>query len=250
MVQPGWIAGRAPTGRNAHDRARLHTPPVMKRRGPGVGRSGEQSRHSGLGEGAELTLARRSVIGAGFALPRDAGRRRRAESRIAKHRDGARRGTYPTRQSGQGTPVFRPAPPRAAGREGVTPTAKKRGDGLERRPPVGTRWPPASARRIGKSRCGSPLGMCPTGRTPQRPAFPGRRSHPDRWSSRRDCVFTATGPPGFHHRLSIRRTKRRAGGEARRAAIRESGRPRQSGCRVRIFRRRPFHGDTPRPDPE
>ncbi len=29
----------------------------------------------------------------------------------------------------------------------------------------GTRWPPASARRIGKRRRGSPLGTCPTGRT-------------------------------------------------------------------------------------
>ena len=40
-----------------------------------AGRSGEQPRHSGLGEGGELTLAWRSVIDAGFALPRDAGRR-------------------------------------------------------------------------------------------------------------------------------------------------------------------------------
>ena len=58
-----------------------------------------------------------------------------------------------------------PAPRSGAGREGVPPTAKKRGDGLERRPPVGTRWPLASARRIGKWRRGSPLGTCPTGRT-------------------------------------------------------------------------------------
>ena len=39
---------------------------------------------------------------------------------------------------GQGTPVFRPAPPRVAGRGRVLPTETKRGDGLERRPPVGT----------------------------------------------------------------------------------------------------------------
>ena len=81
-------------------------------------------------------------------------------------------------RAGQGTPAsspgggFTPAPPRAAGREGVTPTAKKREDGLERRPPVGTRWPPASARRIGKRRCGSPLGTCPSGRRGRRSAFP------------------------------------------------------------------------------
>ena len=37
-------------------------------------RSGERSRHPVLGEGAALTLAWRNVIGAGFALPRDAGR--------------------------------------------------------------------------------------------------------------------------------------------------------------------------------
>ena len=67
--------GTSPTGRNPHDRVRLHSPPVMKRRGPRVGRSGEQSRQSGLGEGGELTSAWCSVIGAGFALPRDAGRR-------------------------------------------------------------------------------------------------------------------------------------------------------------------------------
>ena len=51
--------------------------------------------------------------------------------------------------------------PRAAGRDGVTPTAEKRGDGLERRPPVGTRWPEASARRVAR---------CPGGATPH-PAF-------------------------------------------------------------------------------
>ena len=36
----------------------------------------------------------------------------------------------------------------------------------------GTRWPPASARRIGKWRCGSPPGTYPTGRTSQMSAFP------------------------------------------------------------------------------
>ena len=44
-----------------------------------------------------------------------------ARRRTSQFRDGARLGTYPTRQSGQGTPVFTPAPPRAAGREGVLP---------------------------------------------------------------------------------------------------------------------------------
>ena len=38
-------------------------------------RSGERSRHPVLGEGAALMWAWRGVIGAGFALPRDAGRR-------------------------------------------------------------------------------------------------------------------------------------------------------------------------------
>ena len=37
--------------------------------------SGQRSRHPGLEAGAELKLALRRVIGAGFALPRDAGRR-------------------------------------------------------------------------------------------------------------------------------------------------------------------------------
>ena len=38
----------------------------------------------------------------------------------------------------QRTPVFTPAPLRAAQRNRVPPTDRKRGDGLERRPPVGT----------------------------------------------------------------------------------------------------------------
>ena len=49
-------------------------PPVMKKAPPGIG-SSERSRPPGLEGGAALTLAWRSVIGAGFALPRDAGRR-------------------------------------------------------------------------------------------------------------------------------------------------------------------------------
>ena len=43
--------------------------------GARVGQSGGQTRHPGLEEGGELTLAWRRVIGAGFALPRDADRR-------------------------------------------------------------------------------------------------------------------------------------------------------------------------------
>ena len=37
----------------------------------------------------------------------------------------------------QGTPVFTPAPPREAQRDLASATVKKRGDGLERRPPAG-----------------------------------------------------------------------------------------------------------------
>ena len=47
---------------------------VLKGTAPGRGR-GERPRHPGLGEGADLTLASRSIIGAGFALPRGADRR-------------------------------------------------------------------------------------------------------------------------------------------------------------------------------
>ena len=49
-------------------------PPVMKKAPSGIG-SSERSRPPWLEAGAALTLAWRSVIGAGFALPRDAGRR-------------------------------------------------------------------------------------------------------------------------------------------------------------------------------
>ena len=47
------------------------TPPIMRKARECVGwGSGERSSHPGLGEGAELPLAGRGVIGAGFALPR------------------------------------------------------------------------------------------------------------------------------------------------------------------------------------
>ena len=50
--------------------------PAGHEKGAAAGRgSGERSRHPVLGRGAALTLAWRSVVGAGFALPRDAGRR-------------------------------------------------------------------------------------------------------------------------------------------------------------------------------
>ncbi len=109
--------------------------------------------------------------------------------------------------AGQGTPAsspgggFTPAPPRAAGREGVTPTAKKRGDGLERRPPVGTRWPPASARRIGKWRCGSPLGTYPTGRSGQRSAFPCLQVAPPGGLGTETCTIPELH---FHDRRGVR----------------------------------------------
>ena len=44
-------------------------------RGVPDGGSREPRRRPGLGESAEFTLARRGVIGAGFALPRDADQR-------------------------------------------------------------------------------------------------------------------------------------------------------------------------------
>ena len=62
-----------------------------------------------------------------------------------------------------------PAPPRAAGREGVTPTAQERGDGLERRPPVGTARRRRAESRIAKDRDGPRLGPVPI---PGRSAFP------------------------------------------------------------------------------
>ena len=65
--------------------------------------------------------------------------------------------------------AFTPAPPRTAGREGVTPTAKKRGDGLERRPPVGTARRRRAESRIAKDRDSSRLGTVPI---PGRSAFP------------------------------------------------------------------------------
>ena len=48
--------------------------------------------------------------------------------RDADHRDGS---------AGKGTPTSRSAPLRKAQRDRASPTAKKRGDGLERRPPAG-----------------------------------------------------------------------------------------------------------------
>ena len=58
----------------------------------------------------------------------------------------------------------------------------------------GTRWPPASARRIGKWRCGSPPGTYPTGRTSQMSAFPSCKSlRRVAWALRRapspNCTF-------------------------------------------------------------
>ena len=47
-----------------------------------------------------------------------------------------------------------------------------------------------------------PRVPAPTGRTGQRSAFPCGRHHLDRCGApARGCIFTATGPPGFHHRL-------------------------------------------------
>ena len=105
----------------------------------------------------------------------------------------------------QGNADLRSAPLCEAQRNGALPIAKKRGDGLERRPPVGTaarraaavpppnrrdgsllgayptkqsgaqarerrppvgtRWPPASARRIAHWRRGAPLPTYPTGQS-------------------------------------------------------------------------------------
>ena len=79
----------APTGRKrSWSGSPLH--PVWHEKGAAPGRSnGERSRHPVPGGSAALTLAWRSVVGVGFALPRDAGletggpSRPRASSRLA-----------------------------------------------------------------------------------------------------------------------------------------------------------------------
>ncbi len=81
------------------------------------------------------------------------------------------------RQGAEGPPVFPPAPlpagqrkPRIAQwRRGAPlptyPTGQSSTQARERRPPVGTRWPPASARRIAHWRRGARLPTYPTGQS-------------------------------------------------------------------------------------
>ena len=72
---------RRPSPGESHIIGSATHPAGVKTRGSALDRgSGERSRHPVLGEAAALTLAWRSVIGAGFALPRDAGRRPAASS--------------------------------------------------------------------------------------------------------------------------------------------------------------------------
>ena len=122
-------------------------PPVSRHAPPG------ETARAGL---AEATPAWSQRFLASGIVPQNSSTRFRCDNAAAPGR------RQPGWHAGEGTPVFTPAPPRTAGRERVTPTAKKRGDGLEPRPLVGTRWPPASARRIRKWRCGAPQRVTPT----------------------------------------------------------------------------------------
>ena len=82
-------AAPSPSGRNAHDRALLRT----------------LARHE---KDAALTLAWRNVIGAGFALPRDAGRRPALRCRAPSRPQGYAPRREPSRRLGS-------APPRPCG---------------------------------------------------------------------------------------------------------------------------------------
>ena len=65
-------------------------------------RRGEQCRHPELSRDAARTLSLRSVIGAGFALPRDAGLKTGAPSRPRASSPPAVRGFAPLSGSGAG----------------------------------------------------------------------------------------------------------------------------------------------------
>ena len=67
--------------------------------------------------------------------------------------------------------AFTPAPPRTAGREGVTPTAKKRGDGLERR----TFYLLSRGKRGAAGRCLVAVGKCRPGEIGMRGGWGFRR---------------------------------------------------------------------------
>ena len=146
---------RPPTGRNAHDRVLLHTPPVMKKARP-------------------TTLAWRNFIGAGFALPRDASRRLALPRRRAS-RGSAKRG--------------------CVRRQGCIFTANAHDRVLLHTPPVMKKARGCAIRVPGTVplRCAARSGAglkAPTGRLASVP-FPAA---PSAWlASLRDCIYTATG---------------------------------------------------------
>ena len=70
--------------------------------------------------------------------------------------------------SGGAAPLSAHTPPGRA--------ARRHTQARERRPPVGTRWPPASARRIAEWRCGAPLRTTPPSRAARRPGNADLRS--------------------------------------------------------------------------
>ena len=167
---------RPPTGRNAHDRVLLHTPPVMKKARP-------------------TTLAWRNFIGAGFALPRDASRRlalpwRRASRGSAKRGCVRRQGCIFTANAHDRVRLHTP------------PVMKKRGPhpGMAQRH---RRWFRAPARCRPEAGVPSrPRAFSRSARRALRPSGPraglktgvplpavsSRRSAP-----RHGCIFTATG---------------------------------------------------------
>ena len=173
---------------------------------------------------AALTLAGGGVVGAGFALPRDAGRRPALQAVPALLRGSAVRGfaalsgcdagphreNRPEVGSTRSPRPYESAVPRWCTSRCPSHYAERRaGKGT---PTSGRHSPPqAGGGKDPEFGGGSPLGRDPgVQRHPggwvvhalrcasrsgadRRSAFPCLRRHPDCWGSRRTCIFTATG---------------------------------------------------------
>ena len=149
-------------------------------------------------------------VGAGTAA------RSAAKPRIAQWRCSAPLRTYPTGQSGAQARERRPPvgtrwPPASARRIaewrcgaplGTYPTEQSSMQARERRPPVGTRWPPASARRIAPWRRGAPLGTYPT----EQSSMQARERRPPASSPGGGRHALASGQRAAHRPVAARRS--------------------------------------------
>ena len=107
--------------------------PVGNRRDRKAGRP-ERGPLRSADRGAQRSRGRREHH---RVAPRQGRRRRSRLGRTRSRRLSDRRLRRRSWRGGLGTPVFRPAPRARGSRDRALPISKKRGDGLERRPPVG-----------------------------------------------------------------------------------------------------------------